>query len=190
MVKKQNNLKTYTKHQIINGCLKKDPIFQKALVVQFSPHLMAVSLRYTRDPAMAKDILQDSLVKILKSMPTYKEQGLFEAWMKRIVINTALKYMDKSSFKKELYTIENAPEAASDPAVFSHLAANELLKIVNSIPKTYATVFNMHAIEGYSHKEISAMLGIEESTSRSQLTRARAMIKNILLKNDKIRLRI
>lgn len=128
-------MKTYTKQQIINGCLQKDPLFQKALVVQFSPHLMAVSLRYTRDPAMAKDILQDSLVKILKSISTYREQGQFEAWMKRIVINTALKYMDKSSFKKELYTIDNVPESASDPAVFAHLAANELLEIVNSIPK-------------------------------------------------------
>jgi len=158
--------------------------------MKYSEHLMAVSIRYTRDPAMAKDILQDSLVKILKSVSTYKEQGHFEAWMKRIVINTALKYMDKSSFKKELYTIDNVPESAYDPEVYSHLAANELLDIINSIPKTYATVFNLHAMEGYSHREISEMLGIEESTSRSQLTRARAMLKKILLKNDKIRLRI
>ena len=183
-------MKAYTKQQIIDGCLKKDPVFQKALVIQFSPHLMAVSLRYTRDPAMAKDILQDSLVKILKSMHTYKEQGLLEAWMKRIMINTALKYMDKSSFKKELYTIDNVPESSYDPAVYSQLAANDLLEIINKIPKTYATVFNLHAMEGYGHKEISVMLGIEESTSRSQLTRARAMLKKILLKNDQIRLRI
>ncbi|MFK7807407.1 MAG: RNA polymerase sigma factor [Saprospiraceae bacterium] len=183
-------MKAYTQQQIINGCLRKDPAFQKALVVQYSDRLMAVSLRYTRDPAMAKDILQDSLVKILKSMHTYKEKGLFEGWMKRIVINTALKYMDKSSFKKELYTIDNVPESANDPTIYAHLAAGELLDIINSIPKTYATVFNLHAIEGYSHREISEMLGIEESTSRSQLTRARTMLKKILLKNDKIRLRI
>jgi RNA polymerase sigma factor (sigma-70 family) len=183
-------LQTYSNEQIIKGCLAKDPVFQKALVVQFSPHLMAVSLRYTRDSAMAKDILQDSLVKIIKHIDSYSEEGLFEGWMKRIVINTALKYMDKSSFKKELYTIDNLPDTASDPSVFAHLAANDLLTIINQIPKTYATVFNLHAIEGYSHREISELLGIEESTSRSQLTRARVMLKKILLKNDKISLRI
>jgi RNA polymerase sigma-70 factor (ECF subfamily) len=183
-------LKRYTQQEIIRGCKKQDPLYQKALVVQYSGLLMSIGQRYTRDSEATKDILQEGLIKILKALPSYEEQGSFEAWMKRIVINTALKTFDKSSFRNELYTIDDLPETAVDPSVYSNLAANELISIINQLPETYKTIFNLHAIEGYSHKEISEMIGIEESTSRSQLTRARGMLKKYLYKQEKIRLRI
>jgi len=110
--------------------------------------------------------------------------------MKRILINTALKVFDKSSFKNELYTIEDLPHTPINPEVYSSLAAEELMEIINQLPEVYKTIFNLHAIEGYSHKEISELIGIKESTSRSQLTRARMMLKKYLSKNEKIRLRI
>ena len=97
---------------------------------------------------------------------------------------------DKSSFKNELYTIDDLPETAVDPGVYSNMAADELIAVINQLPETYKTIFNLHAIEGYSHREISEMIGIEESTSRSQLTRARGMLKKYLYKNEKIRVRI
>lgn len=151
---------------------------------------MAVSRRYTRDHDSAKDILQEALIKIIKAIPNYKEQGSFEAWIKRVVINTALKFFDKGSFKNELYTIDDQPEKSVNPDVYANMAAEELIAVINQLPETYRTIFNLHAIEGYSHREISKVMGIEESTSRSQLTRARAMLKKKLTKHEKIRLRI
>jgi len=165
-------LKKYSLQEIIGGCKKQDPRFQKALVVQYSGLLMAVSRRYARDAESAKDILQEALIKIIKAIPNYKEQGNFEAWIKRIVINTALRFFDKGSFRNELYMIDDVPEKSIDPDVYSNMAADELVSIIDQLPTAYRTIFNLHAIEGYSHKEISVMIGIEESTSRSQLTRA------------------
>jgi len=183
-------LKTYTPQEIIRGCKKQDPRFQKALVVQYSGLLMAVSRRYTKNQASSKDVLQEALIQILKSITNYKEQGTFEAWMKRIVINTSIKYFSKKSFKNELYTIEDQSEKSVEPNAYSNMAAAELMEVINKLPDSYRTIFNLYAIEGFSHKEISEMLDITESTSRSQLTRARASLKKILIKEDKIRLRI
>lgn len=183
-------MKKYSQQEIINGCRKQDPRFQKALVVQYSGLLLAVSHRYVRDTESAKDVLQEALVKILRAIPDYKEQGNFEAWIKRIVVNTALKFFDKSSFKNELYTIDDLPEKSVNPDVYSNMAAEELILLINKLPEAYRTIFNLHAIEGFSHREISKMVGIEESTSRSQLTRARGMLKKYLSKHEKIRLRI
>ena len=151
---------------------------------------MAVSIRYSRDAESAKDILQESFIKILRALPNYEEQGNFEAWMKRIVINTALKFFNKSSFKNELYTIDDTPEQPVKPEVYSNMAVEELMEVINQLPEAYRTIFNLHAIEGFSHREIGEMLGIEESTSRSQLTRARGMLRKFLSKHEKIRLRI
>lgn len=183
-------MKKYSQQEIIQGCRKQDPRLQKALVVQYSGRLMAISRRYARDTESAKDILQEALIKIIKAIPNYQEQGSFEAWLKRIVINTALKFFDKSSFKNELYTIDNLPEKSIHPNVYSNMAAEELVRVIDRLPTTYRTIFNLHAIEGFSHREISDMIGIEESTSRSQLTRARGMLKKYLSKNEKIRVRI
>ncbi len=183
-------MKKFTQQEIIKGCQQQAPLYQKALVVQYSGFLMAVSRRYTHDQSSAKDILQESLIQILKSIPRYKEQGTFEAWMKRIVINTAIKYFNKNSFKNELYTIDDQPEQSIPSNAYANMAADELWELIRRLPENYRTVFNLHAIEGYSHREISELLGIEESTSRSQLTRARSMLRKIFTKHEKIRLRI
>jgi len=183
-------LKNFTQEEIVRGCKKQDPRYQKALVVQYSGLLMAISRRYTRDQYAAKDILQESLIQILKSIPNYKEQGTFEAWMKRIVINTAIKFFDKGSFKNELYTIDDQPTKAIPSEAYTNLAAKELWALIERLPENYRTVFNLHAIEGYSHKEISVMLEIKESTSRSHLTRARSMLRKILSNNKQLRIRI
>ena len=92
-------MKNLTQHQIIEGCKQKDAYYQKALVLRYSKVLMAVSLRYSRDAAMAKDVLQEGLIKILNNVHKYREEGKFEAWMKRIVINHALKTLNKKYFK-------------------------------------------------------------------------------------------
>ncbi len=180
-----------TEHEIIRGCRKKDPILQKALVVQYSRMLMGVSCRYMKDKESAKDVVQEGLIRILNALPTYQQKGSFEAWMKKIIVNTALSYFDKSCFQKEQsHALESLPQQSVTPEVYEHLAVEELMKIINQLPESFRLIFNLHAIEGFSHKEIAASLCIKESSSRSRLTRARIMLVKLLNRRDHISIRI
>ena len=105
-------------------------------------------------------------------------------------MNIAIKYFRNNSFKNELYTIEDQADKMVDPSAYASMAAAELMKVIDQLPDAYRTIFNLYAIEGFSHKEIAQLLKINESTSRSQLTRARASLKKILIKEGKIRVRI
>ncbi len=183
-------MKIFTEQHIIDGCKKGKPDFQKELVLKYSGLLMTVCRRYSRDAEFAKDILQEALIKILKSISNYEEKGSFEAWMKRITINTALKYFDKSSFKNEVFILEDLNDKNVVPDIYSQLGAEELMELIDNLPNGFREVFNLYAIEGYSHKEIGELLGVTESTSRSQLTRARSLLKKQLTVQDKIRIRI
>jgi len=147
--------------------------------------LLTVAKRYAYDKSYAKDILQEALVKILKSILTYKEMGAFEAWMRRIVIHTALKYFDKSSFKKEFSGLDNIKPINDIPSAFLKMDVEYLMNHINKLPIGYNQVFNLFAIEGYSHQEIGEMLNIGESTSRSQLARARKLLQTQILNAQK-----
>lgn len=184
------NLRKSTEQNIIEGCKKQKPEFQKELVLRYSGLLMTVCRRYSRDDETAKDILQESLIKIIKSISKYEERGTFEAWMKRITINTSLKYFDKSSFKNEVFVLEDLDEKDVVPDVYAQLGVEELMDLIDKLPNGFREVFNLFAIEGYSHKEIGELLNITESTSRSQLTRARSLLKKQLTIREKIRIRI
>ena len=179
-----------TEQRIIEGCKKLKPEFQKELVLRYSGMLMTTSRRYTKDADSAKDVLQEAFIKILKAIPEYEERGTFEAWMKRIVINTALKYFNKSCFKNEVYKLDDLEESAIIPDVYSKLNAEELMATIRELPEGQREVFNLFVIEGYSHREIGVMLDIQESSSRSQLARARTILKKQLSKKEKIRIRI
>ncbi len=189
-IQRKVNLKKLTEQNIIEGCKKQHPEFQKELVLRYSGLLMTVSRRYSHDAESAKDVLQEALIKIIRSIPKYREQGSFEAWMKRITINTALKYFDKSSFRNEVFVLEDLNDENVVPDIYSQLGAEELMDLIDNLPDGFREVFNLFAIEGYSHKEIGALLEITESTSRSQLTRARSLLKKQLSIREKIRIRI
>lgn len=134
-----------------------------------------------KDRVTAKDVLQEALIRILKAIPQYRQSGSFEGWMKKIVINTALSYFDKSCFKKET-SREPAllPQSTVAPEVYQQLAVEELMHIINQLPEHYRMVFNLVAIEGYSHREVAQLLNIQESTSRSHLARARKQLLQLL----------
>lgn len=184
------SLKRSTEQDIIDGCKKPDPEYQKLLVMRYSGLLMTVCRRYSRDAETAKDILQESLIKILHAIGNYENRGSFEAWMRRITINTALKYFDKNCFKNETFTVDGMDEKIVPPEVYAHMGAEELMKLIGELPDGFREVFNLFAIEGYSHKEIGELLGIGESTSRSQLTRARSLLQKQITVRGKIRIRI
>ena len=158
-------MKKKTEIQIINGCKAQDQLLQKELVLRYSPMLMAVSMRYCDDRPAAQDVLQDSLVKILRAIPHYENKGSFKAWMKRIVINTALKSKSRIRFQMEHSGLDALPEQEMDPKVYAHLGASELMNLINTLPQGYREIFNLAAIEGYSHQEIGELLNIPPSTS-------------------------
>ena len=164
--------------QLINGCRKGDRLAQKELYERYSHKMMGVCLRYVNDRETARDLLQDGFVKVFTSMDSYSGIGSFEGWMRKIFVNCALEYLRKSDVLRESTDLDNTAELIQpDASAISNMSAAELMQLVQELPAGFRTVFNLFAIEGYSHKEISDMLNITESTSRSQFTRAKQMLQ-------------
>lgn len=153
--------------------MRQDESCQKQLFVQYSKRMMTVCIRYARTRSDAEDILQDGFVRLFRKIQQYKFEGSFEGWMRKIFVNTALKKYRNKRFEKERTGIEDVVESPCDPGVLASLSADEILQWIGELPEGYRIVFNMYAIEGYSHKEIAEMLGCTEATSRSQLLKAR-----------------
>ena len=136
---------------------------------------------------LAEDILQEALVKVFNKLNKYSGLGSFEGWIRRITVNTALDFIRKNKKRQLNASLEEVGYGIKkEQFVVEELTAKELMKIIQKIPTGYRTIFNMYAIEGYSHKEIAQELSISESTSKSQLSRARATIKELLFKNKLI----
>ncbi|MBK7358194.1 MAG: sigma-70 family RNA polymerase sigma factor [Saprospiraceae bacterium] len=171
--------------QIIQGCLKGDRISQKALFDRYSGKMLAVCSRYSRHLMEAEDLLQDGFIKVFTNLEQYKFEGPFEQWIRRIMINNAIKNCHRKSFQNEYSVGDELPETFEDPEAIDSMSERELLGLINELPDGYRMVFNLYAIEGYSHKEISESLKIEESTSRSQLVKARKVLQDKLLKLQK-----
>lgn len=177
-----------TETEIIIGCQKGKALYQKELVERYSPMLMTVCRRYARDQESAKDVLQESMIKIFRHIHKYKPTGSFKAWMRRICINTALQSFDKLCFKREISGLDELiVQPSAMPDVYSYLGAEELMLIIDQLPEGFKQVFNLSVIEGLNHREIGQLLNITESTSRSQLVRARNYLKKMLVKRDRIR---
>ncbi len=135
--------------------------------------MYAVCLRYARASSDAADILQEGFVKVFTKLDQFQFQGSFEGWVRRIMINTALRAYQRQRFDMEFNGYESLPEAPVAPDALATLSEAEILALISRLPEGYRMVFNLVAIEGYSHAEAADMLGIQESTSRSQLTKAR-----------------
>lgn len=164
--------------QLITGCRNGERLAQKELYETYSRKMMGVCLRYINDRETARDVLQDSFVKIFTHLDSYSGNGSFEGWMRKIVVNCALEYLRKSDVLREATDLDNSAELIEpDASTVSVLSAAEIMKLVQELPTGFRTVFNLFAIEGYSHKEIGGMLQITESTSRSQYTRARQLLQ-------------
>lgn len=146
---------------------------QRQLYERYAGKMYAVCLRYARAPGDAADILQEGFVKVFTKLGQFQFQGSFEGWVRRIMVNTALRTYQRQRFDQESSGYERMPDAPVDANAISLLSEAELLKLIARLPDGYKVVFNMVAIEGFSHAEVADMLGIQESTSRSQLTKAR-----------------
>ncbi len=163
--------------EILKGCLSNKRQAQEALYKKYSGVLFGVSVRYTKDYSAAEDVLQESFVKIFTNISSYKGKGAFVAWMRKIVINTALEKYRKQFQMYFVDDIEDITETVIAEDIYSKLDAEDLLKLVASLPPAYKVVFNLYAIDGYSHKEIAEKLGISIGTSKSNLSRARKILQ-------------
>lgn len=148
--------------------------------------MLALSLRYARHQMEAEDIVQEAFIRVFDHIHTFEFRGSFEGWIKRIVINIALKNFSRKSFSQEEIGIDQDFDAPVEAPADLLMGAQEILDLVNELPDGYKIVFNLYAIEGYSHKEIAEMIGIQESTSRSQLVKARKMLQQKLARLQKI----
>ncbi|HPF10040.1 MAG TPA: sigma-70 family RNA polymerase sigma factor [Flavobacteriaceae bacterium] len=164
-----------TLQELIAQCKKQDAKAQEALYREYSGILFGICLKYSPNRVEAEDSLQDAFITIFRRIEQFEGKGSFEGWIKRITVNTVLqKYR-----KKKLYDIPNEQqiEEAEEEVTAETVPLDFLLKIVQELPDRYRLVFNLYVLDGYSHKEISELLGISDGTSKSNLARARAILK-------------
>ncbi|HEX8462102.1 MAG TPA: sigma-70 family RNA polymerase sigma factor [Segetibacter sp.] len=166
---------------LIKNCLKGKPDAQKQLYEEFAPLMLGVCYRYTKSLQDAEDILQEGFVRVFTFLNQYNKEGELGAWIRKIMVNTALNYLKKSRKYQYDLLFDNTDlhvVTTDDPEVL--LQAKELAELIRQLPTGYQTIFNLHAIEGFSHVEIGQMLGISDNTSRSQYMRARQLLINWL----------
>ena len=175
------SLNNYTEKQLVALCLQGERSACRELFKLYSGKMMALTYRFARDKSEAEDILQEGFLRVFEKLNLYSGEGSLEAWMRRVMINTALKYKQKYVSRHKYSEIENLQIYDQTPTVLDDLSKEEILELIHNLPPGYKTVFNLYVIEGYSHKEIANLLDIGESTSRSQLVKARALLKEQLL---------
>ncbi|MFK7932325.1 MAG: RNA polymerase sigma factor [Saprospiraceae bacterium] len=163
--------------EFLGACIQGDAQRQKALYDTFSPTMFAICLRYANDYHHAEDILQEGFIKVFKRLNRFRYEGSFEGWLKKIFVHTAIEHYRKSLKFSGLEEVNTLDKHTDAPLAQTDLQAADLIQLVQQLAPGYRTVFNLYAIEGYSHKEISSMLKISVGTSKSQLARARTTLQ-------------
>lgn len=176
-----------TDNELIEQCLKNDQKAQKALFDKFSRKMMSVCTRYAGDVELAEDWLQDGFIKVFLNLGKFKREGSFEGWIRRTMVNTCLDHIRKANRMLIDADISEAEYLAGDAEKsVGKLRVEELMNLIDDMPTGYRTVFNMFAIEGYSHQEIAEQLGVTESTSKTQFRKARTYLMNIIGERENI----
>ena len=166
-------------YDLVRACIKGNPRAQKALFDKYAQKMFSVCLRYMRKTEEAEDALQDSFIKIFCKLPNFKYEGVLEGWIRRIVVNSCLDQIRKNSkFLNDVQAEKVEYKLDQNSFIAENLMAQDLMNLIQKMPDGYRVVFNMFAIEGFSHQEISEHLGITESTSKSQYLRARAYLRD------------
>ena len=170
---------TLGEQQMIALCKKGDRAAQKALFDLLSPKMFSICLRYMGSREAAEDVLQEGFISLFSKLDSYSGEGSFEGWARKVFVNTALMTLRRNDVMKQTEDIEIARNVTgNETSALQNMSYKELLDVVAELPPGFRTVFNLFLVEGYSHKEISEILGISEATSRSQLQRARVMLQN------------
>lgn len=179
-------IKGFSEESIIDGCRKGDRKSQYILYESYSRKMMGICMRYVNDVMDAEDIVQNGFVKVFNNIEKFRGEGSFEGWMRRIFVNCAIEHYRRNVNMYPVLDIEYHEPDAMDESAVSHLNSEDLLNLIQKLSPGYKTVFNLYAIEGYSHKEIGTMLGISEGTSKSQLARARVILQKMVEQSAQI----
>lgn len=165
--------------ELIKGCISSEPQAQKEVYERYASAMMGLCMRYTGNRDSAQDLLHDGFIKVFTKIDTYAGAGSFAGWIRKIFITTALEFLRANNALRFSLDVESVADRLEDAntSAFERLSADELLACVARLPDGFRTIFNLHAIEGYSHVEIAQMLNIQESTSRSQYFRARQILQ-------------
>lgn len=182
-----NNTNHHKLENLIAGCINNEHAAQKAIYQIFAAKMFAICLRYGKTKMVAEELLQTGFVKVFKSIVHFRNEGSLEGWIRRVIVNTAIEYYRQSVriMPTEALT-ESFDLAAQEHTGLDQLALEDLLALIAGLPDGYRMVFNMYAIEGYSHKEIAEKLGITEGGSKSQLSRARQFLQLAIIKRKEV----
>lgn len=185
----QSSHSKLTQEELIKGCIRREAAAQKAVFDLYAGRMLGVCQRYARNTMDAEDMLQDAFIKVFEKIKQFKNEGSFEGWIRRIVVNTALKKYTVSRYSREMFDkdIEAFEEYyQADALAFTSLSEKEILALIHALPDGYRIIFNLYVMEGYRHEEIAEMLQINSGTSRSQLAKARAMLQKQILASQKV----
>jgi RNA polymerase sigma factor (sigma-70 family) len=172
-----------TEEALLQGCLNNDASAQREMYNKYSSKMLAVCYRFAHNREDAEDMLQEGFIKVFTQIFSFEGRGSFEGWIRRIVVHTCINILKRNKkFNESVDLIHATSALVREEAVPSIIQAKQIVECIRLLPIGYRTVLNLYAIEGYSHREISVMLDIEESTSRSQFTRAKTMLEEILIR--------
>jgi len=165
---------------LIKGCILGERRMQEELYLRFSPRMYAVCLRYAYNAEEAEDILQEGFIKVFNKLTSFRNDGSFEGWIRRIFVNTAIEHFRRKRYMQPVTQNEEKGIEGNYLSALDDMAEKDILGLIQRLSPGYKTVFNMYVIEGYTHKEIADMLGISEGTSKSQLSRAKVILQDMV----------
>ncbi|HET9057906.1 MAG TPA: RNA polymerase sigma factor [Chitinophagaceae bacterium] len=165
---------------LIQGCIEGNRRMQEILYQRFSPKMYGVCLRYAGSANDAQDLLQEGFIKVYNSLSKFRGEGSFEGWLRRIFVNTAIEHFRRKVNLRKIQEIEHTNIEDRSLTALDHLGEKDILNLIMDLSPGYRTVFNLYVIEGYSHKEIAEMMGISEGTSKSQLARAKNILRDLV----------
>jgi RNA polymerase sigma factor (sigma-70 family) len=181
----QTAYRSIDERTLVQNCLRGMASAQQELYLRFSPKMMGVCLRYARNGDDAKDLMQEGFIKVFHKLSQFSFEGSLEGWVRRIMVNTAINYLKKNKLVFAQVSIEERSDFIPQPANNDHqLVHTDVMRVIFDLPLSYRTVLNLYAIEGYSHKEVAEILAQNESTCRSQYSRARALLQKKLEENN------
>jgi len=171
-----------TEEVLLQGCIKNDASAQQELYQRYSPKMLSVCYRYAKTREDAEDMLQEGFIKVFSQITKFENRGSLEGWILRIMVHTCINHLKKNKKFNDNVDLAYAGNlVVREDYIPSIIQAKQIVETIRTLPVGYRTVLNLYAIEGYSHKEIGQLLDIEESTSRSQYTRAKNMLEEILV---------
>lgn len=168
---------------LIEGCKRNDRRMQEALYQRFAPKMYGVCLRYAGNAEEAQDIVQEGFIKVFRKMDSFRSEGSFEGWIRRIFVNTAIEHFRRKNYLQPVTEKEENSMEGKYLSVLDSLAEKDIIALIQQLSPGYRAVFNMYVIEGYTHREIADALGISEGTSKSQLSRAKSVLQEKVKKN-------